>query len=127
MSRTRPLARESRRLVPDLQLFLPGQAIILVIDYRVVLYYKRKRPGTHKLFRETVAKAIKQVNPGKSQGPDMIHPKLVKEVQSNIIGPLVYIYQSYSMKVLSLPCGNKQTSQQFSRLVIEKKQTAINP
>ena len=23
----------------------------------------------------------------------MIHPKLVKEVQSNIIGPLVYIYQ----------------------------------
>ncbi|MEW8547283.1 MAG: reverse transcriptase domain-containing protein, partial [Candidatus Thiodiazotropha sp.] len=40
-----------------------------------------------------VLKAINQVNPNKSQGPDSFHPKLIKETQKVLCKPLTIIYQ----------------------------------
>ena len=56
-----------------------------------------------------MAKVIKQVKPGKSQGPDMIHPKIIREAQSTLTKPLTIIYKK-SLEVCKIPeigkCAN---------------------
>lgn len=56
-----------------------------------------------------VAKAIKQVKPGKSQGPDMIHPKIIREAQLSLTKPLTIIFKK-SLEESKIPeiwkCAN---------------------
>ena len=41
----------------------------------------------------SVTKAMKKVNPSKSQDPDMIHSKLIKESQAALVEPLTSIFR----------------------------------
>ncbi len=55
------------------------------------------RPVTTKLeniiiTREETLKAINEIKPSKAQGPDNIHPQIVKECQDEIVGPLTDIF-----------------------------------
>ena len=51
------------------------------------------RPFTHtvetvNITEELVEKAIRKVNPTKSQGPDHIHPRFIEQTKDNIVKPL---------------------------------------
>ena len=46
-----------------------------------------------RITEELVSKAIDRLNSSKSQGPDSIHPKLLKETQSIIKKPLQIIFE----------------------------------
>ena len=45
------------------------------------------------ITEEHVITTINQLNPSKSQGPDQIHPKLIKEIKDVIVTPLTIIFQ----------------------------------
>ena len=45
------------------------------------------------ITEELVDKAIKRVNPTKSQGPDQFHPLFIEQTKNNIIKPLTKIFQ----------------------------------
>ena len=40
------------------------------------------------MTNETVEKSLSSMKAGKSQGPDMIHPRIMKEISSQLIEPL---------------------------------------
>ena len=42
---------------------------------------------------ENILKAIDRINPTKSQGPDYIHPKLIKECKNALVTPLKQIFK----------------------------------
>ena len=44
------------------------------------------------ITEEQVIKTINQLNPSKSQGPDQIHHKLIKEIKDLITTPLTIIF-----------------------------------
>ena len=44
------------------------------------------------LNRERVLKALKDLNPNKTPGPDGLHPKVLKEVAESICDPVYYIF-----------------------------------
>ena len=48
---------------------------------------------TVNITKELVEKAIKMVNPTKSQGPDKIHPRFIEQTKDNIIEPLTKIFK----------------------------------
>ena len=56
-----------------------------------------------------VEKAIDRLKPSKSQGPDNIHPKLVKECKKSIITPLTMIIKK-SLQESVLPSIWKQAN-----------------
>ena len=45
------------------------------------------------ITNNSVSKAMKKVNPSKSQGPDITHPKLIKESQAALVEPLTSIFR----------------------------------
>ena len=45
------------------------------------------------ITEELVDKAIKRVNPTKSQGPDQFHPRFIEQTKNNIIKPLTKLFQ----------------------------------
>ena len=64
-------------------------------------------PFTHtietvNITKELVEKAIKKVNPTKSQGPDHIHPRFIEQTKDNIVKPLTKIFQK-SIEECKLP------------------------
>ena len=65
------------------------------------------RPFTHtienvNITEELVEKAIKKVNPTKSQGPDHIHPRFIEQTKDNIVKPLTIFFQK-SIEECKLP------------------------
>ena len=46
------------------------------------------------ITEELVDKAIKRVNPTKSQGPDQFHPRFIEQTKNNIIKPLKKSFKS---------------------------------
>ena len=59
------------------------------------------------LNQAVILRAIDKINSSKSQGPDGIHPKLVKECKSTLVKPLELIYRK-SLKSGKLPSSWKQ-------------------
>ena len=57
---------------------------------------------TVNITKELVEKAIKRVNPTKSQGPDKIHPRFIEQTKDNIIEPLTKIFKK-SMAESKIP------------------------
>ena len=53
----------------------------------------------------SVSKAMKKVNPSKSQDPDMIQPKLIKESQAALVEPLTSIFHK-SLEEGKIPASN---------------------
>ena len=56
-----------------------------------------KQAYTHELTNievtsNMVEKAITHINSSKSQGPDIFHPKVVKETKATLVDPLKYIF-----------------------------------
>ena len=51
---------------------------------------------------ETVEKSLSSIKAGKSQGPDMIHPRILKETSSQIIEPLTKLFRQ-SLDEAKLP------------------------
>lgn len=45
------------------------------------------------ITEDIVRKTIKDINPNKSQGPDLVHPKLIHECREQIVNPLTKIYR----------------------------------
>ncbi|MEW8548552.1 MAG: reverse transcriptase domain-containing protein [Candidatus Thiodiazotropha sp.] len=56
-----------------------------------------------------VGKAVDKLKPSKSQGPDNIHPKLIKECKNSIVPPLTIIFEK-SLKETELPQIWKQAN-----------------
>ena len=70
----------------------------LIIAYLFTLPIFEEQPYVQTLehiniTENLVLKAVKRVNPNKSQGPDSFHPKLINEKQNVICKPLNTIYQ----------------------------------
>ncbi len=67
----------------------------------------RSELSTTEITEEKIAKAIDKLKSSKSQGPDNIHPKLLKETKSVIIKPLKIIYKK-SISEQKIPESWKQ-------------------
>ena len=54
-----------------------------------------------------IAKAIDKLKASKSQGPDQIHPKLIKECKDSLVKPLEIIFKKSLKIVNSQASGNR--------------------
>ena len=58
--------------------------------------------------KELVSKKLKELNPTKSQGPDNIHPRVLKELYNTLDLPLSIIYNS-SLQKSEIPSDWKES------------------
>ena len=70
---------------------------------------------------DDIKKAIAKLKPSKSQGPDNLHPKFIKECSEQLIKPLKNIFVKSLNEYGNRMYGNRQMSQQF--LKVERKLT----
>ena len=69
--------------------------------------------------KEGVTKLLKGLNPSKALGPDELHPRVLKELATEL-GPILRIYSSSQLTlVISLRSGHLQTLVPCSRRVID--------
>ena len=73
------------------------------------------------ITEELVSKAIERLNSSKSQGPDNIHPKLLKETQSIIKKPLQMIFE----KSLKEEKNSKNMEKRQCHSNIQKKEKKV--
>ena len=74
----------------------------------------------------SVSQAMKKINISKSKGPDMIHPKLIKESQAALVEPLASIFRK-SLEVGKIPkIWKKANVTQYSRMEKDQKQITID-
>ena len=73
----------------------------------------------------SMSKATKKVNPSKSQGPEMIHPKLTKESQAALVEPLTNIFRK-SLEEGKIPKIWKKSQCNGNIQKMEKDQKQIN-
>ena len=77
--------------------------------------------------KEGVTKLLKGLNPSKALGPDEFHPRVLKEVATEL-GPTLRIYSSSQLTLVrSLRCGHLQTLVPFSKRVIDHLLAIIVP
>ena len=72
------------------------------------------------ITEEHIEKAINKLKQSKSQGPDNIHPKFLKESQFSIKRPLQIIFQNPLMRAFYLKCGKKPMLHPFLKRVTKK-------
>ena len=63
----------------------------------------RPFPDNLIINENNVEKAVAALKPGKSQGPDLMHPKFLKETKDYIIRPLTTIFQKSLDESLTPP------------------------
>ena len=66
------------------------------------------------ITNETVVKSLSNMKAEKSQGPDMIHPRIFNEISSQVIEPLKNYSGSHWTKVSYQKIRKKQMSQHCS-------------
>ena len=77
--------------------------------------------------KEGVTKLLKGLNPSKALGPDELHPRVLKELATEL-GPILRIYSSSQLTlVIFIRSGHLQTLVPCSRRVIDHLLTIIVP
>ena len=86
-------------------------------EYSQVPLLDRSAPFMEDIFvtKERVIKLLKGLNPSKTLGPDELHPRVLKELATEL-GPILRIYSSSQLTlVISLRSGHLQTLVPCSR------------
>ena len=81
-------------------------------EYSQVTLLDRSAPFMEDIVvaKEGVTKLLKDLNPSKALGPDELHPRVLKELATEL-GPILRIYFSSQLTlVISLRSGHLQTS-----------------
>ena len=91
-----------------------------------------ERPVTQHLENIDIAekhveKVLTALNPSKIQGPDMFHPKFLKETKDLIKYPLKIIFQKSLYESELPPIWKKHTLVQYSKRVKRKKTGKLSP
>ena len=74
-----------------------------------------------------VEKAVAALKPGKSQGPDLIHPKCLKETKDYIIQPLTTIFQKSLDESLTPPIWKRANVSAIFKKGEKKKPSNYRP
>ena len=94
----------------------------------LVIVLDRSAPSMEDIVvtKEGVTKLLKGLNPSKALGPDELHPRVLKELATEL-GPIFAHLFQQSTLVISLRGGHLQTLVPFSRRVKDNLLAIIVP